>query len=303
MYTCASCGVQHTEGTACNACKQHFDFPCSGVTEAGYRKLGDRKNAWKCPRCKSGQSGSVSPQPSQLDRMQEQLSKITLQLAPLATLVEDIKAIKHEVSGLKDSVELAHERITSSSDKVSTLELKVSEMHNLAEDIPVLHAEIDRLNRELQDRDQWARMKNVEIRGVPLRNSENLYDVVGKIALLSKFSMRKEDINYIARVPTRAPGSDKPIVVALNNRYLKEEFVALARKSNELCLLNLGFSTAGKIYVNDHLTLFNKELLRKARSLAKEKNFQFVWVKHCKIMARRSETSHIIHIKNEKDLS
>ncbi|XP_060802291.1 uncharacterized protein LOC132904449 [Amyelois transitella] len=299
MFCCASCGGKHTEGVICSACKQHFDFQCSGITEAGYRKLGDRKNTWRCPKCKSG---AVSPQPNQMDRMQDQLEKIMSQLTPLASLVEDVKTIKNEIGGLKDSLEMAHDQIKSFVDKVNSLEIKIDEVQKVADEVPVLKAEIQRLNQELGERDQWARSNNVEIRGIPLKNSENLYEIVQKVATLCNYPIKNDDINYIARIPTRNSASEKPIVMALNNRYKKEAFVASARKCNELNLINLGYSTAGNFYVNDHLTLSNKELLRKARSTAKEKNFQYVWVKHCKIMVRKSDTSPIIFIKNDKDL-
>lgn len=308
MFNCASCDTQHTDGAFCSACKQHYDLQCSGVTEAGYRKLGDRKNTWRCPKCKTNQSPSpaaTSAHPTQLDKMQEQLNEIMSRLAPLASLVEDVKVIKGELGELKDSLGMAHDLISNFTDKMKTIEDRVEELKKSSDEIPALRAEVSRLNQEMQDRDQWARANNVEIQGIPLRKNENLYDIVNQIASLSNFSFKKEAINYIARIPTRKTNSEKPILVAFNSRYLKEEFVTLARKCNELTLANLGLATSGKCYVNDHLTTFNKTLLSKAKALAREKNcpvFQYVWVKHCKIMARKSDTSPIFQIRNEKDL-
>lgn len=306
MFTCASCGSEFTDGPTCGGCKQHYDYHCAGVTEAGYRRLGDsRKNAWRCPKCKSGSSPSplaVSPQPSQLDKMQEQLNKIVLDLAPLAALVADVKSIKTELSGLKDSIEMAHDIINGFSEKVKSLESRVTGMEKVTDQIPILQDSIDKLNRESQDRDQWARANNAEIIGIPQKKNENLYDIAQKIATLSNFTVRKEDINYIARIPTRIPNADKPIIVAFNSRFTKEDFVATARKSKLLNISNLGFSASANFYVNDHLTPSNKSLLSKARALAKENNFKYVWVKHCKIMAKRSDTASTFFIKCEKDL-
>lgn len=306
MFTCASCGSLHADGTVCSLCKLHYDYQCSGVSEAGYRKLGDvRKNAWRCPKCKSSPSPSpaaVSPQPNQLDRIQDQLTKITFDLAPLASLAADVRSIKSELSGLKESLDMAHELISNFSDKVNTLESRVIEVEKVAYRVPVLQTEIERLHRELHDRDQWARANNVEIRCIPQMKSENLYEIVQKIGSLSDLVIKKEEINYIARIPTRVPNAEKPIVVAFNSRYIKEEFVASSRKSKKLNLSNLGFSAAANFYVNDHLTQANKTLLGKARALAKEKNFQYIWVKHCKIMARKSDSAPIFFIRNESDL-
>lgn len=294
------------DGTACSVCKRNFDFQCSGITETGYRRLGDRKNTWRCPQCKSSASPSrptSSPLPSQLDKMQEQLTNIVFQLAPLATLVNDVKSIKTELNTLRDSLDMAHELLGNFSGSVKLLESRVSKVEKAIDDIPTLQGEVIRLNQELQDRDQWARANNVEIRGVPLKKNENLYDIAEKIGSISAMTIKKEAINYIARIPTRVPNAEKPIVISFNNRYTKEEFVASARRNKKLNLDNLGFTTGGVFYVNDHLTQHNKNLLSKARSLAKENNFQYIWVKHCKIMARKSDTSPIFFIKTEKDLA
>lgn len=305
MFTCASCGVEHTEGPTCTLCKHHYDFSCAGITEGGYRRLGDRKNSWRCPKCKSSPSPSLaptSPQPGQLDKIQEQLNNVMMQLAPLATLVDDIKLIKNEIASLKDSHNTVQELIGSFSGKVDVLESRVCKVEKESQEIPALKAEISRLQQELLERDQWARSNNVEIRGIPQKKTENLYDIAQKISKACDFPVRKEDINYIARIPTRIQNNERPILISFNNKYTKEELIASLRRRKDLDLSDLGFNSHGKFYVNDHLTPRNKTLLSKARALAKERNFKYIWVKHCKIMARKSDTSPIFFIKCENDL-
>lgn len=151
MVTCASCGLQHTDGPVCSLCKQHFDFACAGITEGGYRKLGDRKNSWRCPKCKSGLSSSpasTSPQPNQLDRIQAQLNNVVLQLAPMASLVEDVKMIKSDLKDLKESHESIQDVINNFSVTLQALETRVTKVENIAQDIPTLQAEIAKLHHE-----------------------------------------------------------------------------------------------------------------------------------------------------------
>ncbi|KAL0871541.1 hypothetical protein ABMA27_005254 [Loxostege sticticalis] len=280
MFTCASCEVQHTEGPICSACRQHYDFQCSGITEAGFRKLGDRKNTWRCLKCKSGASPSPSAsssqsQVNQLDLIQEQLNKITFQLTPLASLVEDVKVIKSELTDVKESLDMAHKLISGFSDKIKNLDLKIINLEKAAIEVPALRSE---------------------------GKSENLHEIVQRIGNFYDFPIKKDDINYIARIPTRVPKAEKPIIVSFHSRYTKENYVAASRRKKQNKLTDLGYAAAGNFYVNDHLTQYNKNLLSKAKTLAKEKNFQYIWVKHCKIMARRSDTTPIFFIKTEKDL-
>ncbi|XP_060809945.1 uncharacterized protein LOC132904034 [Amyelois transitella] len=241
--------------------------------------------------------------PTQLDRIQEQLNQIAFQLVPLKTLIEDVKIIKTEVSDLKASIEMAHDTMENLTKTVADLDARVSHVERIADLVPALQDEIIKLNQDIEDRDQWARANNVEIRGIPLKKNENLYEFAQRIGELCDYPVRREDINYIARIPTRIAGAEKSIVIAFNNRYIKENLVASARKCKQLTLSNLGFAASGPVYVNDHLTLKNKTLLNKARTLAREKDFRYIWVKHSKIMARKSDTSPIFLIKNEKDLT
>lgn len=296
-----------SDGPSCNLCKRHFDFACAGISETNFRKLGERRPAWRCYDCKNAQSPASTsknnPEISvRLDEMQATLAYITEQLVPLASLIEDVKTIKIEISNLKSSVEFAHETASQLSVTVKSLESRISQVEEHTSLVHTLGADLNKLKEDLQDKEQWARANNVEIKGVPFKKSENLYNIVDHISKVIQCHIRKEDINYIARVPSLKAESQKSIIMALNNRYCKEEFVAAARKHKELTASQLGYADEGHVYINDHLTLFNKTLLKKAKDLAKAKNFKYVWIKHCKILARKSDTSPTFRIKSEKDL-
>lgn len=318
MFSCASCETQTSDGPACCNCKNRCCFPCSGITELGYRKLGERKNTWRCPKCPKSKpsqcpqpvpasspaaSGATSPLPNlQLDSMQAQLNMITTQLAPLSTLAEDVKALRSEMNSLRESLDMAHGLIEKFTSSVKNLESRVTKVEQITQTVPAIQTELRKLQQEFDERDQWARANNVEIRGIPSKKNENLYEITENISKIANFNFKKEDINYIARIPTRVPNVEKPIIISFNNRYKKEDFVSSARQSKNLNLKNLGFSGDKAFYVNDHLTQRNKNLLNKAKSLSKEHNFLYVWVKHSKIMIRKSDQSPIIYIKSEVDL-
>lgn len=58
-----------------------------------------------------------------------------------------------------------------------------------------------------------------------------------------------------------------------------------------------------KIYINDYLTLFNRNLFFKAKVFAREKSFKFVWFKDLKLFIKKSESTKAIIIDNEDALS
>ncbi|CAB3221948.1 unnamed protein product [Arctia plantaginis] len=132
MFSCARCGENATDGTTCCLCKHQFDFACAGITEIGFRKLGDRKNTWRCSECKSV-SSTVAPShqqvSQQLSEMRSTLDSIMRQLAPLATSVEDVKTIKQDISDLKVSVEYAQKTADESLAKFGSLEFTLQFTH------------------------------------------------------------------------------------------------------------------------------------------------------------------------------
>ncbi|KAL4720002.1 hypothetical protein ACJJTC_002382 [Scirpophaga incertulas] len=155
----------------------------------------------------------------------------------------------------------------------------------------------------LDKTEQWARLNNVEIKGVPSKKNENLFSILERMTKATDFAFSKLQVNYIARVPTHN-SKNKHIVVSFINRYVKEEFVSAARSKKYITLadLDLGDSST-RVFVNDHLTAENKKLLNTVKSVAKEKNFAYVWVKYSKIHVRKNDTSPVMVIAKESDLN
>lgn len=118
--------------------------------------------------------------------------------------------------------------------------------------------------------------------------------------MLAELSLKKQDINYIARIPTRNPKADKAIIVSLNSRYIKEKFIVSARKTKKFNLSNIGFTTTSNFYVNDHLMPSNKILRSKAKALSKENTYKYIWVRHCKIIVKKSDISPTFFTKPKR---
>ncbi|KAL4710909.1 hypothetical protein ACJJTC_002539 [Scirpophaga incertulas] len=276
MTKCASCLNEARDLAQCSVCLKCFDFACGGITESGYRKLGDRKVAWKCPNCKNSSNlKQVSTPPSSSasayhnvdsEMIMSEIKKLAQKIDYLSSLAQDIKSIKDDVQHLKNSVEIL-----------------------ILEDL-------------IKQKDQNDRLNNAEIKGVPIKDSENLFEIVSKLGSSINCKVAKSDIKYVVRVPTRNDSKNKNIIVSFNNRYQKENFVSFARASKSLTAKEIGFSSENKIYINDHLTFENKTLLNKTKSAAREYGYSFVWVKNCKIFLRKNKTSPVKNVKSELDL-
>lgn len=212
-----------------------------------------------------------------------------------------LKTIKPELADIKTSIEFVDHKIGALSDRITEMEKDIQSLQNAKNDVEYLHLRVQNLEGCIRENDQRSRLNNIEIKGVPISNSENLFEVISKVGSHIKCSIPKEQINYIARVPIRNDKHNKTIVVAVHSRYIKDDFVAAAKKCTTTPA-DLGMQGVNRIFVNDHLTLVNKILLNKTKTLAKDRGFAFTWVKGCKIFVRKNPTSPVIAIKAELDL-
>lgn len=311
---CATCNVAFNDGVQCSCCSKHFDFNCAKVTEQGFRKLGsDRRAAWKCPQCKisppqtAASTGataspnqpptSASPnQPASLETLLKEVREMKQQLSALPILVEDVKAIKAELSELKVACEF-------NCAKLEEYEARLTKIEQTIPDVEQLQATVADLRKDLLAKEQWSRLNNVEIKGIPIKKDENLFTVTETLCNYVGYSFPKHQIDYIARVPTYN-SKDKSIIIRFINRYVKEEFVAAARAKKSIPASDIGFGDSDqRVFVNDHLTPDGKILLTKVKSVAKNKNYRYVWVKFCKIHVRKDDTSRVVIITSENDLN
>lgn len=307
---CGRCQESVHDGVMCNSCAQSFHFVCGGITEQGYRKLGDRKSQWRCSTCKpsnkatgkttaaaaAASPSSLTPQRSlTLESVMQELDKINLKLLPLESLAADVDLIKKDIVQFKVVAE-------SFTEKIKLIEEKVQVVENFKDELSSLKSRVGALEEEMHTKEQWLRTNNVEIKGVPQKATENLFDIVGKIGNLVMYPVAKQNINFVTRIPSRGRASNaKSILVSFINKYTKEDFVAAARQKS-FTPADIGLQGSHKIYVNDHLTTRNKQLLTKAKALARENNIQYVWVKHAKIFTRKNSTSPVLTITKESDL-
>jgi len=60
--------------------------------------------------------------------------------------------------------------------------------------------------------------------------------------------------------------------------------------------------TLSPIFIGEELSQYHKEILWKAKQIAKDKNYQYVWYKQGKVMLRKQQHDKIIYIKHLDDM-
>ncbi|KAI5643907.1 hypothetical protein NE865_04083 [Phthorimaea operculella] len=277
-----------------------------GYTEVLLARLCPPFYTSMCMGCKQGVPTGPTPTTADLvlEELRQGIERINKTLQPLPGLFQDVKSLKdsftsfeHSISDLQTKVTTLNEKNDALTSRITALETKPDNADNYLQ----LEKKVSSLNHEIAIKEQWLRLNNLEIKGIPIQKNENLLNVICAISRHIQYPVTNDQINFVSRV--QSADKNKPVIVCFTSRYTKENFIAKARLHKELTASDIGFhNSASRVYINDHLTRENKILLNQTKEAANGKGYQFKWVQHCKILVRKNETSPILHIQTSEDL-
>ncbi|CAG4991180.1 unnamed protein product [Parnassius apollo] len=203
---------------------------------------------------------------------------------------------------VKNSLNHVHTSVEGLTNKLTEIDREIQSLQKTKDDVVRVEHLLEKLEVAVRENQQRSRLNNIEIKGVPVTSSENLFTIISNIGSKIGYEVPKEQISYVARVSQRNNKNIKNIIVSLHTRYLRDNFIAAAKKCKTLTAADLGLRSDSRIFINDHLTFENKQLLNKTKALAREKNFSYTWVKNCTILMKKNATSPTYAIKTEADL-
>lgn len=225
----------------------------------------------------------------------------------LATVHNTLESVKSAVTGCHpesvNKLQSEIDDIKKAMDFMSSkFEAAKSENSGLKSDNKHLNENNQMLLQKIRHLEQYSRLNNLEIRGVPTTQGENCRNIVELLGKKVGCPIKPEDIDTVHRVPTRDI-NNKNIIVRFCSRDMRTEFLKKARKFRPKTDL-LGFSAAQEkpIYVNEHLTSDNKRLFSKALALKKQMKWAFLWTDNCVIKARQTLDSVVHRLVSEVNL-
>lgn len=176
------------------------------------------------------------------------------------------------------------------------------------EEIEELKKKVVQLERQIDNNDQYNRSNNIIISGIPENKNENVYEILSKIGATAGCQITREEVDFASRISPRlnrniTHGKPRNIVVKLTRRYLKDDLLAAIRKRKGMFVSELQLPGTGRIYINDHLTPKNQNLLNQCRNIKMEKKILYCWVRNSKIFVRVSDTTPIILIADQDDVN
>lgn len=291
-------------------CSSFYHGQCLNLSPAELDVLRRDDATWTCPDCRaSGRDRRLSQ-----NFAPPMLRPVTPQGnvdASTDRLLSELREMKDEIRSLKDSVSFCSSKITDFQEEMSQFKGLFKRIEKLETENNQFNAKIENFSLRLNDLEQAARSRNLEIHGIPEKETENLPDIIAKIGTSIGHAITVDMIEYTHRVPSNSKHSPKdlPKVVVLglsSKKYRDSIMTAVKNKRLENNSRNSGLAVPGfpkNIYINEHLTLANKILHKQAREAARNKNYEFVWVKNGSIFVRKSATAPVLHIKSSDFLN
>lgn len=160
----------------------------------------------------------------------------------------------------------------------------------------------DTLQQRVEELEQYTRLNNIELVGIPESTGEDVYSLAQRAAEKMGVTLSPSQIDVAHRVPTQSQTQPKPIVMRLTSRKIRDEILMEARKK-KLVAKNIDDNFPERpVFFNEHLTPAKKQLMGVLRQKKQEGLFKFVWTRSGTIYVKKTESSTPVKVFSVQDL-
>jgi len=277
-----------------NACCLHFQ--CAGITEKSWKSMSNpNKTKWKCPACRK--TDNTEDNPVSAEELRKFMTSVTTKLSGLTTTVSTVEASIKLMSSKYDEVLKTMGR----HDKEIKQQSKA--IQNLEKESKENNAEVKALQEKINEMEQYSRNRNIEISGIPETETENLYQIINKLAQKININSGADDIDVVHRIPSKKRDVPPRIIVQFKTRQARDLWVNTKKRGLLSSDAIGGNGPPLPVYISEHLTPQMKQLLWKTKQVARESGYTMVWCKNSKILVKKNiGDPNIIRIYNENDI-
>lgn len=255
---------------------------------------------------KSVATRSKKDQPEDNDSKRNQYDKMEQKLDDINRKMSEFITIKNEFMELKNSIIFLSEKYDEINRDLHTYKTESNNNNKTIQGLLEKNLDKDKqiksLNDQITQLEQYSRNQNIEIHGIPIQEGENCKQIVKCIAQELQVDIKTEEIDVAHRTYNKKPNSIPSIVARFTTRTKRDSIIA--KKYLIITNRNVPAVEIGKkVYISEHLTSQNKNLLRLTKMKAKEVNYKYVWFKNNKLLVREKDNSLVIRINSEDDIN
>ena len=256
----------------------------------------------------SDEETSEVQEPSNLE-LKEMLVDIKIELSNIARenkkFAKEIAELRKLIYDQKIELDSLKASIKETENKNTAMEAELFAARNKIEEQEEEIAELYRLQDNLE---QYTRKQSLEVCGIPASAYASTEGAVLKIASALDVPMSAEDINISHKIKSNGVGT---ILVKFQSHKAKSRLYKARTKLKNFRLTDIfpDVSTAtrvaagtGRIFINENLTSYRKDLLRKANDKRKDGLIISVWSMDGKIFVKTSPDGAPVRIYEKEDL-
>lgn len=301
---CSKCesDILQGDGITCTVCSSESHYGCQGMLEINFRKMGKRIETWKCLDCKVKKNKNDLNEVNQgvdetnTTQMRELFEEYT---GKITTKIDEIMNMHVEMNA----------RMVTLENKQKQLEKENEILKNNLEEMKIQN------ESRLDDLENRSRNCNLEIKNVPETKEEDVVKIIheiGKAIGIQNFT--EGDVQVAHRVDFRnKERGHRTIIAHMSSRYMRNKWLNHYRnflKSGnngqrtqlKAKAINKNLADDVPIYINEHLTVQKKILLKKCKETAAQNGIKHVWVKDAYILVRKMDKGPVMKINTQQEL-
>lgn len=237
-------------------------------------------------------------------------------------LCSDMRDVRVEISEFRSSLKANQEKMTSIENRLTALESSQSPDSD-SRALSKLEENIKNLTTELHNRDQISLLNDLEITGIPETQGENPIHIVSLLATKIGMSLDERDIVSAERIgaPTSIQTSTastttaaataagaavirqpRRIMIRFTRRTTRDKYLQSARVRRGITSDDIvSAAPPTRVYVNERLTKFNRQLFAKAREACRRKQWKYCWTRDGRVLVRKENGIPYVRITSDED--
>lgn len=220
----------------------------------------------------------------------------------------ELVAFRSDVNSLSSSLQFISDKMDSSNKLMEQLNSQFKQLKKENEEMKSKYLAVNTKVSELQDRlrnlEQYTRVNNIEVNGLPVTKEECVKDLVRDLGAAIGVEVQANDVSTAHRVPSFNRDRDQALIIQFTSRARREEWISKYRAKKPALTaqqVNQRFPSQ-RVYINDHLSPENKQLLSRLKKKCREVGYTFAWCRDSKFFARKSEGDPVKRIYSFEDI-
>lgn len=313
----------------CGQCKGKLCYDCAGIKHTTWSKMNEeKKNDWKCKqkcrmqaKAQTSQNQAEANVDEEISKEEDEEEEIQRNKLKENDESEGIRRIEKKLDILmqkfdeqsrkweeaQETIELLFKEqkdLKKENEEIKTrlkqMEEKVQNFENIEEKNLAVEKRMNILHKEMKEKEQYERNKNLEINQLDWMENEDLTKVIEDLAKNFNVSFQSTEIEKAHRIPNRNKNKPSSVIIQFKFRESRDRWLKEKRRivTNDNMYRN---GNRQRIFINENMTPFTKTLFWKTKMWAKEKKYAFVWFRNGKIMMRKNKDDKEVKIIHEEE--